>query len=118
MNAKTQKLPPGGGPIKGPEGEPQKDAGSVPDGGGANAMWGARLAAGPAAVMERINAHIGFDRRLYAQDLAGSKAHCDMLVRKGIIASEDGAATLAGTARVLAERTGGGRVGQGSERTS
>src|SRR3546814_13843942 len=78
MNAKTQKLPPGGGPIKGPEGEPQNDAGSVPDGGGANAMWGARFAAGAAAVIARLNATIGFERRITPQDIAASQAHRPM----------------------------------------
>ncbi|HEY9548270.1 MAG TPA: argininosuccinate lyase [Kiloniellaceae bacterium] len=73
-------------------------------------MWGARFAAGPAAVMERINASIGFDRRLYAQDIAGSKAHCAMLVRQGIIAAEDGAAILAGLDAVLAEIEAGAFV--------
>ncbi|MEQ9608410.1 MAG: argininosuccinate lyase, partial [Kiloniellaceae bacterium] len=55
MNAKTGQLP--------------------ADDAGANTMWGGRFAAGPAEVMEQINASIGFDRRLYAQDIAGSKAH-------------------------------------------
>ena len=40
-----------------------------------NTMWGGRFA-GPAAIMERINASIGFDRRMYAQDIAGSLAAC------------------------------------------
>ena len=66
-------------------------------------MWGGRFAAGPAAVMERINASIGFDQRLYAQDIAGSKAHCAMLVHQRIIGQEDGAAILAGLDRVLEE---------------
>ena len=50
-----------------------------------NTMWGGRYAAGPAEIMERINASIDFDRRLYAQDIAGSKAHCRMLVDCKII---------------------------------
>jgi argininosuccinate lyase len=70
---------------------------------GANTMWGGRFAAGPAEVMEQINASIGFDRRLYAQDIAGSKAHCTMLVHQRIISQEDGAAILAGLDRVLSE---------------
>ena len=41
----------------------------------ANTMWGGRFAGGPAAVMQRINASIDFDRRLYAQDIRGSIAH-------------------------------------------
>jgi argininosuccinate lyase len=69
----------------------------------ANRMWGGRFAGGPAAVMERINASIGFDRRLYAQDIAGSKAHCAMLVRQGIIGQQDGDAILAGLDRIERE---------------
>jgi len=51
----------------------------------ANTMWGGRFAAGPAAIMAAINVSIGFDRRLWAQDIAASKAHCDMLGAQGII---------------------------------
>ena len=47
-------------------------------------MWGGRFAAGPSAIMQRINASIGFDKRLHAQDIAGSLAHCAMLVKVGI----------------------------------
>ena len=58
----------------------------------ANEMWGGRYATGPSDIMERINASIGFDQRLYAQDIAASKAHCAMLVDQGIVAAGDGAA--------------------------
>src|SRR3546814_15473544 len=80
MNANTQKLP--------PEGETSDRATAD---AGANTMWGGRFASGPAAVMERITASIGFDRRLYAQDIAGSKAQCTMMVHQRIIAQTDGA---------------------------
>jgi argininosuccinate lyase len=53
--------------------------------------------------MERINASIGFDRKMYAQDIAASKAHCQMLVRQNIIPAADGAAILAGLDHVRAE---------------
>ncbi len=56
----------------------------------------ARFATGPAAVMERINASIDVDKRLYAQDIAGSKAHCNMLVAQGILSKEDGDAIVNG----------------------
>ncbi len=69
----------------------------------ANRLWGGRFARGPAAIMERINASIDFDRRLYAQDIAASKAHCQMLVRQNIIPAADGDAILAGLDHVLAE---------------
>ena len=73
---------------------------SAPD---ANSLWGGRFAAGPAAIMERINASIGFDRKLYAQDIAGSKAHAAMLARQGIIGADDAASISAGLDQVLAE---------------
>ncbi|MBL4720968.1 MAG: argininosuccinate lyase, partial [Alphaproteobacteria bacterium] len=66
-------------------------------------MWGGRYSASPSQIMEQINASIDFDRRLYAQDIAGSKAHCEMLVAQDIIAKEDGAAILKGLDDILAE---------------
>ncbi|MGB3388903.1 MAG: argininosuccinate lyase [Pseudaminobacter sp.] len=54
-----------------------------------NAMWGGRFASGPAAIMEAINASIGFDRKLYAQDIRGSIAHSEMLAETGIIEEKD-----------------------------
>ena len=54
-----------------------------------NRMWGGRFATGPAAIMEEINASIGFDQKLWRQDIAGSKAHSAMLAAQGIISAED-----------------------------
>jgi argininosuccinate lyase len=68
-----------------------------------NAMWGGRFAEGPAAVMREINASIPFDKRLWRQDIAGSKAHATMLGAQGIIAADDAAAILAGLDRVAAD---------------
>ncbi len=50
-----------------------------------NQMWGGRFASGPDAIMEEINASIGFDYRLAQQDIAGSKAHVAMLAQAGIV---------------------------------
>jgi len=55
----------------------------------ANQQWGGRFAAGPAAVMQDINASIGFDQKLWRQDIAGSLAHAAMLTRCGIITPSD-----------------------------
>ncbi|PWR22407.1 argininosuccinate lyase [Zavarzinia compransoris] len=66
-------------------------------------MWGGRFERGPAEIMERINASIDFDRKLHAQDIAGSKAHAAMLVAQGIIASDDGEKIQAGLDAVKAE---------------
>ena len=74
---------------------------------GANTMWGGRFAAGPDAIMEAINASIGFDRRLAAQDIAGSRAHAAMLADTGIITADDAAQIDAGLLTVLSEIEGG-----------
>ncbi|MBN9592359.1 MAG: argininosuccinate lyase, partial [Alphaproteobacteria bacterium] len=66
-------------------------------------MWGGRFAAGPAAIMEEINVSIDFDKRLATQDLAGSRAHAQMLVAKGILSQEDGTAIARGLDQVAAE---------------
>src|SRR5690606_38162459 len=54
-----------------------------------NQMWGGRFASGPSAVMEAINASIGFDRKLAAQDIEGSLAHAAMLAATGVISKAD-----------------------------
>jgi argininosuccinate lyase len=53
--------------------------------------------------MEDINASIGFDQRLYAQDIAASKAHARMLADRGIIAQNDAKAIEAGLDTIRAE---------------
>ena len=68
-----------------------------------NKMWGGRFGSGPDAIMEEINASIGFDYRLAAQDIRGSKAHVAMLAANGIVTAEDAAAITAGLDRVKAE---------------
>jgi argininosuccinate lyase len=69
----------------------------------ANTMWGGRFAAGPDAIMEAINASIGFDRRLAPQDIAGSRAHAAMLAACGIISDTDAEAIGKGLLTVLSE---------------
>jgi argininosuccinate lyase len=68
-----------------------------------NAMWGGRFAAGPDAIMEAINASIGFDRRMAAQDIAGSRAHAAMLAAQGIVSDSDAQAMREGLLTVLSE---------------
>ncbi|EEX12860.1 argininosuccinate lyase [Citreicella sp. SE45] len=68
-----------------------------------NQMWGGRFAAGPDAIMEAINASIGFDKRLAAQDIAGSRAHAAMLAATGIISDSDAETIREGLLTVLSE---------------
>ena len=69
----------------------------------ANQMWGGRFAEGPDAIMQAINASIGFDKRLYAQDIAGSRAHAAMLAATGILTDSDAKAIGEGLLTVLSE---------------
>ena len=61
-----------------------------------SSIWGGRFDAGPSSLMEAINASIDFDKRLYRQDIAGSKAHAQMLVAQGILSESDGHKIQAG----------------------
>ncbi len=72
-----------------------------------NAMWGGRFSAGPDAIMEAINASIGFDKRMATQDIAGSLAHATMLATQGIISDSDAKAIREGLLTVLSEIEGG-----------
>ncbi|WP_299043800.1 argininosuccinate lyase [uncultured Tateyamaria sp.] len=69
----------------------------------ANEMWGGRFAAGPDAIMEAINASIGFDQRMASQDIAGSRAHAAMLGATGILSDKDVEAIREGLLTVLSE---------------
>ena len=68
-----------------------------------NQMWGGRFASGPDAIMEEINASIGFDKKLYAQDIRGSIAHATMLAHQGIISTEDKDKIVHGLNTILSE---------------
>ncbi|MAW79736.1 MAG: argininosuccinate lyase [Parvularcula sp.] len=66
-------------------------------------MWGGRFSQGPAEIMEAINASIDIDKRLWREDIAGSKAHAAMLAEAGIIARADAEAILEGLDQVANE---------------
>ena len=77
------------------------------DSGKGQQMWGGRFAARPSDIMEAINASIDVDQRMARQDIAGSRAHADMLAEMGIISAEDNIAIQDGLDTVLAEITDG-----------
>ncbi|MDG6093766.1 argininosuccinate lyase [Acetobacter sp. AN02] len=76
---------------------------SAKNGAGANIQWGGRFADGPSAIMQEINASIGFDKAMWRQDIAGSRAHAAMLEKVGIISSEDRAAISSGLDEIAHE---------------
>jgi argininosuccinate lyase len=68
-----------------------------------NKMWGGRFGSKPDPIMEDINTSIDFDRRLYRQDIAASKAHAAMLAKKGIITAQDARRIAQGLDTILSE---------------
>ncbi|MCI4645591.1 MAG: argininosuccinate lyase [Hyphomonadaceae bacterium] len=75
--------------------------------GKGHTMWGGRFATAPSDIMEAINASIDVDQRMAEQDVAGSRAHADMLAEMGIISEADNEAIQAGLDQVLAELRAG-----------
>ncbi len=70
-------------------------------------MWGGRFAAQPSDIMEAINASIDVDQRMAREDIAGSRAHADMLAATGIISAEDNAAIQDGLNTIEGEIAAG-----------
>jgi len=70
---------------------------------GSNSMWGGRFAEGPSAIMREINASIPFDKALWREDLAGSRAHVAMLAKQGIVSEADARAIDEGLQQIAAE---------------
>ena len=68
-----------------------------------NKMWGGRFDSGPDAIMEDINASIEFDKALWRQDIAGSRAHVAMLAKQGIIEAKDAATISKGLENIATE---------------
>jgi len=75
--------------------------------GARQAIWGGRFSDKPAELMQAINVSIGFDRRLAAQDLEGSRAHAAMLQKTGVITSQDAEAILEGL-KIIGEEMANG----------
>jgi argininosuccinate lyase len=69
----------------------------------ANMQWGGRFAGGPSVIMQDINASIGFDRKLWRQDIRGSRAHAAMLCKIGLLSGDDKAAIELGLDQIAAE---------------
>ena len=68
-----------------------------------NNLWGGRYAEGPGAIMREINASIGFDRKMWRQDIFGSLAHARMLSHVGIISEADEVSIRNGLQEIAAE---------------
>jgi argininosuccinate lyase len=69
----------------------------------ANVQWGGRFAGGPSVIMQDINASIGFDHKLWRQDIRGSRAHAAMLTKIGLLTAQDEHAIASGLEAIAAE---------------
>jgi len=68
-----------------------------------NKMWGGRFESAPTYIMSQINASIDIDKRLYKQDILGSKAHADMLSKQKILTREENIKIQQGLDQILTE---------------
>lgn len=66
-------------------------------------LWGGRFSKDTSELVDRMNASIDFDKRLYHQDIAGSIAHATMLERQGIISRSDLQQITAGLRQIEAD---------------
>ena len=88
---------------------PGERAPSAPRGDGTPApasLWGGRFAESPDAFVAEFTASVDFDRRLYAQDIAGSRAHARMLAERGVLGENELGAILDGLDAIEAEIEG------------
>ena len=83
------------------------DKNDTHSGDGTSSIWGGRFSSGPSELMQAINASIDFDKRMYRQDIAGSKAHATMLASCGIISDSDRDAIHDGLVQIADEIASG-----------
>ncbi|HEU0284945.1 MAG TPA: lyase family protein, partial [Sphingomicrobium sp.] len=75
----------------------------MPDKPASQKTWGGRFRGAASDLMTRINASIGFDKRLWREDIQASKAHASMLRDQAIISPEDAEAILKGLGQIAEE---------------
>jgi argininosuccinate lyase len=68
-----------------------------------NKLWGGRFTGATDPLMERFNASIAFDKRLWQADISGSQAYARALARAGIITQEEADTIVEGLAAVAME---------------
>ena len=69
----------------------------------AEKVWGGRFKEAVDEVLERFNASLPFDKRLYVHDIEGSKAHCRMLAKQGIISEQEASRMTEALSGILGE---------------
>jgi argininosuccinate lyase len=70
-------------------------------------LWHGRFEGGPAEALQALNDSLPFDRRMFRQDIAGSRAHVTMLAAVGLVSNDERDAVLAALDQVEGELTAG-----------
>ncbi|PIE71025.1 MAG: argininosuccinate lyase [Deltaproteobacteria bacterium] len=73
----------------------------------ADKPWDGRFAEKTDALVEAFTASIDVDKRLYAEDIDGSVAHCRMLAKQGVLTEDEAATLVAGLSEIRGEIEGG-----------
>ena len=68
-----------------------------------NQLWGGRFSESTDAFVQAFTASVGFDRRMYRQDIQGSQAHATMLAEAGVLTGEERDAIIQGLDEIRAE---------------
>ena len=66
-------------------------------------LWAGRLTGQVDEKLNELNASIGFDSRMYKQDITGSIAHATMLGKVGVVTAEESAQIVEGLKGILAD---------------
>jgi len=66
-------------------------------------LWGGRFRGKTDELVERFNASLPFDRRLYREDIEGSVAHARMLGKQGILSEKDAESIIRGLYGILSD---------------
>ena len=64
-------------------------------------MWAGRSLGATEKIADELNSSIGFDARLYKEDITGSIAHAKMLSKRGIITEEEKDQIVEGLGKIL-----------------
>ncbi|MDB9823348.1 argininosuccinate lyase [Deltaproteobacteria bacterium] len=82
----------------------------------AKKVWGGRFRENINQVVDAFNSSIGFDKRLFSQDIDGTMAHCRMLAKQEIISDEEASQIISALAEIKRElERGGGSIDDDNE---
>lgn len=66
-------------------------------------LWGGRFSVSAAEILDRFNASLPFDKKLYRQDILGSKTHAKMLAKNGILTKDEADLICRGLEQIKSE---------------